>query len=206
MRRVASPQSEMSISEAPAHGPALGAQLPCGAPGNKEITAIDDAAVEKYRREERRLPLVVENLLTTHLHMTTPQLEVLFLPLEGQHFREDSCELFEDLKPRNAIEAMIAAHAVGVFNASLALIAEGMTRETPFKVRHSAIRHGFNGASVNVGLLKTLHHMQKGPDANVTVGSVNVKAGGQAIVGHVETTKKVRRRPRRRGRSSPNEV
>jgi hypothetical protein len=81
-----------------------------------------------------------------------------------------------------------------------------MSRETPLKVRDSAIRQGFKGASVTAGLLKTLHQMQKGVNANVTVGSVNVKAGGQAIVGHVETTKKVRRRLRRRGRSSANEV
>ena len=76
-----------------------------------------------------------EGLLAAHLRLTAPENEGLFLPMDGHELREDSHQLFLELKPQNAAEGMLATLAVGLFNCSLTAIAEGSRQQAPLQGR-----------------------------------------------------------------------
>ena len=98
-----------------------------------------------------------EGLLAAHLRLTAPENEGLFLPLEGHELREDSYQLFLELKPQNAAEAMMATLAVGLFNSSLTAISEGSRQQAPLQVRDVNLRHGTRGAIATAELLQRLN-------------------------------------------------
>ena len=82
---------------------------------------------------------------------------------------------------------MVATLAVGLFNASLVSISDGTRQNTPPQVRDINLRHGIKAATAVAELLKTLHDMRGGSQKSVSVGNVNVEAGGQAIVGNLKS-------------------
>jgi hypothetical protein len=135
-----------------------------------------------------------EGLLAAHLRLTAPENEGLFLPLEGHELREDSHQLFLELKPQNAAEGMLATLAVGLFNSSLTAIAEGSRQQAPLQVRDVNLRHGTRGAIATAELLQRLNRLQNGAEKAVQVGAVNVEAGGQAVVGNIALGKTRRRK------------
>jgi hypothetical protein len=57
-----------------------------------------------------------------------------------------------------------------------------------FKLRDLNLRHGMKGATIAADLLKALNDQRSEKPEKVTVGNVNVEAGGQAIVGNVEAS------------------
>ena len=105
--------------------------------------------------------------------------------MEGHELREDSHQLFLELKPQNAAEGMLATLAVGLFNCSLTAIAEGSRQQAPLQVRDVNLRHGMKGAIVTAQLLQAFNRLQNGAEKAVQVGAVNVEAGGQAVVGNI---------------------
>jgi hypothetical protein len=130
------------------------------------------------------------------LRLTAPENEGLILPMDGYELRENSHQIFLELKPQNAAEGMLATLAVGVFNYSLSAIAEGSRQSVPLQVRDVNLRHGMRGALVAAQLLQALQRMQSGTEPRVSVGAVNVAPGGQAIVGNIADGK-MRKRPKK---------
>ena len=76
--------------------------------------------------------------------------------------REDSWKLYRGLDPANTMQAMIATLAVGVFNTSLSVVADGNRKDTPVQARDINLRHGIKGAMVAAELLKVLKQLQDG--------------------------------------------
>jgi hypothetical protein len=185
-----------------------------GGPNDKAIN--DNAIIEvedlppgtdRLPQKEARWPVGLidtgicegEGLLAAHLRLTAPENEGLILPMDGYELRENSHQIFLDLKPQNAAEGMLATLAVGVFNSSLSAIAEGSRQRVPLPVRDVNLRHGMKGALVAAQLLQALHRLQHGSEKNVQVGAVNVAAGGQAVVGNVALGKTHKRKKSKTG-------
>jgi len=175
-----------------------------------EVTFLDDSTSVPERQPTWPAPLPPldagegEGLLASHLCMTAPERDGFFLPMDGFELRQDSCKLYRDLNPRNALEGMLATLAVGIFNTSLIVVADGSRQETPLEAREINLRYGLKAATVAVDLLKALNELQNGTEKRVSVGAVNVEAGGQAIVGNVDARKRGRKAGRQNKRQARN--
>jgi hypothetical protein len=125
---------------------------------------------------------VAANLLATSPHRFIEDAE------SKNRLAQDSVELYAGLKPRNAQEAMISLLALSVANASLDCLTQAsMLDMGQFTLRDLNLRHGMKGATIAAELLKALNDLRSEKHEKVTVGNVNVEAGGQAIVGNVES-------------------
>lgn len=160
------------------------------------------AALEK-EVEDGRLP--VNKLLPIQPFVKAPGIavetrklnelaELLWLP-EGM--KEDdknarilrAVELFEELKPQDAAETMLAAQMVGTHTAALDCLRRAALANQTFEGRDLAFKHATKLMTLYTQQLATLNkHRGKGQQ-KVTVEYVNVEPGGQAIVGNVETGK-----------------
>jgi hypothetical protein len=100
---------------------------------------------------------------------------------------QGACELYMRLKPRNAQESILSMLAVGVTNASLDCLAQASHLNVDqVELRDLNRRHGPKGATVAIELVEALNDLRGEKPEKVSVGNVNVEAGGQAIVGTVE--------------------
>jgi hypothetical protein len=111
---------------------------------------------------------------------------------------EGALSLYLELEPADAIDKLLAMLAVGVGSASLDCLTQAASMSSEYLDRRDLnLRHGFKGAAVAAELLKVLD-ARRGDSVSrkVTVGSVNVEAGAQAIIGNVEA-------PRRKDRLEP---
>ena len=118
--------------------------------------------------------------------------ELLWLP--GSLDKEErnarivrAVELFESLKPADGAETMLAAQMVGTHTAALECLRRAAVDGQTFAGRDMALKHGQKLMALYAKQLETLNkHRGKGQQ-KVTVEHVNVAAGGQAIVGNVDT-------------------
>jgi hypothetical protein len=103
---------------------------------------------------------------------------------------EGSFELYRKLAPRDAADKLLALLAVSVTNASLDCLQQA-ARVPPHNLplRELNLRLGLKGAEVATNLVKALDERCREKSDKVTVGAVNVEAGGQAIVGNVKSTR-----------------
>ncbi len=93
----------------------------------------------------------------------------------------------EGIKPRGEIEGMLAAQMVATHSAAMECLRRAMIPEQTFKGRDQNLKHAAKLLSIYSRQVEVLDkHRGKGQQ-KVTVEYVNVEAGGQAIVGHVET-------------------
>ena len=123
---------------------------------------------------------------TGYLLLTTPGRFLADCPVRNE-LENNSVELFVGLNPRNAQEAIICMLAVAISNASLDCVAQASLLDPgQFTLRDLNLRHGFKGAQLGAELIKTLNDLRCKRSEKVQVSSVNVEAGGQAIVGNVE--------------------
>jgi hypothetical protein len=99
-------------------------------------------------------------------------------------------DLYERLAPRDAQDSILALLTVSVANASLDCLALA-ARVPPdyLDVRELNLRYGFKGAAVAAELIKAREDRHREKADKVTVGAVNVEAGGQAIVGNVKSAR-----------------
>jgi hypothetical protein len=128
-----------------------------------------------------------ESLVAAHLIAAAPGRYLENTRLEGS-LSGATCDLYQRLAPRDAQESLLSLLAVSVANASLdcfALAARVSPDNLP--VRDLNYRHGFKGAELAAGLLKACWDRRREKPDKVTVGAVNVEAGGQAIVGTVNS-------------------
>ncbi len=102
-------------------------------------------------------------------------------------------ELFEELKPQDAAESMLAAQMVGTHTAALECLRRAAAESQTFEGRDVYLKHAQKLMALYTQQLATLNkHRGKGQQ-KVTVEYVNVEPGGQAIVGNVETGKSTSR-------------
>jgi hypothetical protein len=103
-------------------------------------------------------------------------------------------EQFESLAPADGAEGMLALQMVGTHDASLECLRRAALLGQTFAGRDMALKHAHKLMSLYTQQLAALNkHRGKGQQ-KVTVEHVNVAAGGQAIVGNVETSGANRRR------------
>jgi hypothetical protein len=97
-------------------------------------------------------------------------------------------DLYERLAPRDAHDSILCLLAVTVTNASLDCHALA-ARVPPdyLEVRELNLRLGLKAAETAADLLKARDDRHREQADKVTVGAVNVEAGGQAIVGNVNS-------------------
>ena len=97
-------------------------------------------------------------------------------------------ELYERLAPRDAQGSILSLLAVSVTNACLDCLA--LAARVPLEhetVRELNLRFGLKAAAVAADLIKALEDRHREKSDRVSVGAVNVEAGGQAIVGNVKS-------------------
>lgn len=92
------------------------------------------------------------------------------------------------IAPKDEIEGMLAAQMVAAHAASMECFRRAMIAEQSHEGRQSNLSHAGKLSRTYVQLLEALNrHRGKGPQQKVTVEHVHVHAGGQAVVGTVET-------------------
>ena len=97
-------------------------------------------------------------------------------------------DLYQVLARKDAAEQMLSMLAVSVASASLDCLMKATNAPSNYpEGRDHNLRHGLKGAAVAAELIKALDARRGRTPPTVTVGSVNVEAGGQAIVGNVDS-------------------
>jgi hypothetical protein len=100
---------------------------------------------------------------------------------------QSAISLMAEIKPQDGLEGMLAAQMVATHEAALECLRRAMLPQQTFQGRDMALKYGIKLLSVYARQVEVLDkHRGKGQQ-KVTVEHVHVGAGGQAIVGHVET-------------------
>jgi hypothetical protein len=94
--------------------------------------------------------------------------------------------LYLSLQPQDPIESIISRLIVAGTNATMDCLGRAAQFDSSSRARDLNLRYGLKGAPVVADLIKLLESRRGQGRPNVTVGNVNVEAGGQAIVGSVE--------------------
>ena len=106
-----------------------------------------------------------------------------------------SISLLQGIKPADEIEGMLATQMVGTHNAAMDCLRRAMIEEQNLAGREQNLKHAGKLLSIYSRQIEVLDkHRGKGQQ-KMTVEQVNVAAGGQAMVGNIETgkTEEVRR-------------
>jgi hypothetical protein len=161
-------------------------------PKAEEIVPVED---EPRTAVEVAQAVSGEDVLTAYLRLTAPQ-----GLMERFELEEGACKLYLALEPKNTIQAMMAVLAVNLVNASSACLADGLNlRYIPPHLRDIYLKRGTKGSVYAADLCERYQAMHDGSQKSFKVGRVNVEAGGQAIVGNVQST---RQRPDQPGVTS----
>jgi hypothetical protein len=120
----------------------------------------------------------------------------LVMSAAGQHvddpkFKEfmtkGPLDLYKNIPRQDALDSMLAMLATSITSASLDCLSQAaLSAPGNLKVRDLNLRHGIKAAAAAAELVKALDNRRGAKSEKVTVGQVNVEAGGQAIVGNVE--------------------
>lgn len=137
-------------------------------------------------------PLLQERLIQQVLH-------TLWLP-EGISENEHSLRitsaisLLQGIRPTDEIEGMLATQMVATHNAAMECLRRAMIEGQTFEGRDLALKHAAKLLSIYSRQIEVLNkHRGKGQQ-KITVKYVNVEAGGQAVVGNIETGKRLSKR------------
>ncbi len=102
---------------------------------------------------------------------------------------ESAISLLQGIKPADEIESMLAIQMVATHHAALHCLRRAMKEGQTFVGREQDLKHATKLLTVYSRQIEVLDkHRGKGQQ-KVTVEHVNVAAGGQAMVGHIETGK-----------------
>lgn len=99
-------------------------------------------------------------------------------------------DLFESIAPQDGTEGMLATQMVGTHYAALECMRRAALPDQTFAGRDMALKHGQKLMTLYLQQLTALNKHRGRGQQKVTVEYVNVEAGGQAIVGNVETSGK----------------
>ncbi len=107
-------------------------------------------------------------------------------------------ELFESLAPREGAEGMLALQMVGTHHAALECLRRAMIPGQLLPALEHNLRMAEKMMLLFAKQLETLNRHRGKGQQKVTVEHVNVEAGGQAIVGSVETGRHATAKPQKR--------
>jgi len=148
---------------------------------------------EQFAPPSRKL-LAGEELLTLQMFLCTPDVDLEVGVAADKNvvkLREvakvGSFSLYNQFKPQDPAEAILAALSVEVKNATSDCFMEAARMKAYPEIRSMNLKDGFRGALVTADILDKLDRRRRTDPKAVTVGKVNVEAGGQAIVGNVQT-------------------
>lgn len=96
-------------------------------------------------------------------------------------------DLFEELKPADGAESMLAAQMVGTHFAAMDCLRRAALPNQTFEGRDVNLKHAQKLMALYARQLETLNKNRGKGQQKVTVEHVHVAPGGQAIVGNVET-------------------
>lgn len=99
-----------------------------------------------------------------------------------------SIELYRDFKPVDATESVLARLAVGFTNATMDGLQRAASNQN-LEARQVELRLSQKSAATLIDVL-TLLEKHRGLGPQISVGSVNVGCGGQAVVGNVQPASK----------------
>lgn len=115
--------------------------------------------------------------------------------------------LLEGIKPKDEIEGMLAAQMVATHSAAMECLRRAMGPSQTFAGRDQNLKHATKLLSIYSRQIETLDkHRGKGQQ-KIIVEHVSVEAGGQAMVGHIETgklQKPRKQRAKRRTKAIPH--
>ncbi len=184
-------------------------------PQNKSLARSSSKALEAPREAQSQAQLKGTELhLKIQLAKAVPSSQIL---CEGKALDTRKLaftaydELYNNFAPRDAADATLAALIIGISSAALECMAEAQSYKEYAEIRDMNLRNGFRGAEVTAQLVKAFDQRRDEKPKSVNVGNVNVEAGGQAIVGNVESADRDRRtsdepapkkQPRVRGKSA----
>lgn len=132
------------------------------------------------------------NSLAVELAKLNEIAELLWLHAELTEEARDALivkaiDLFESIKPADGLEAMLAAQMVGTHSAAMECLRRAMVQGQSFEGRNANLSQAQRLMGLYARQLAALDkHRGKGQQ-KVTVEHIHVGAGGQAIVGNVET-------------------
>jgi hypothetical protein len=122
---------------------------------------------------------LLNRLLVSQLAASAPQW------LSKPERAEDAIELYQKFEPQNAIETVLSALTVGLFNASMDGLDRAVRPGLKPEVRQIELRLVHSGTAQVTNLIKTLQAQRGLGTHKVSVGSVKVSSGANAIVGNV---------------------
>jgi len=106
---------------------------------------------------------------------------------EANKLRAAAIEALIGIKPMDEIEGMIGAQLIACHNASMECYQRAMLPDIPFDTRHGNLNSANKLSRTYATLLEALNRHRGKGQQKVTVEHVHVHAGGQAVVGMVET-------------------
>src|SRR5262245_43565987 len=96
-------------------------------------------------------------------------------------------DLYNKINKGDAIDCMLALHAASITSMSANCYSQAaLCSPNDVRIRDLNLRYGLKGSATVVEIVKALDNRRGAKSEKVTVGQVNVEAGGQAIVGNVE--------------------
>jgi hypothetical protein len=104
----------------------------------------------------------------------------------GESIADASYDLYRRLDPQDAQDEILASLIVSLTGASLDCITQAaLVQPSCSPLREPNLKIGLKGAETVAELIKAFDDRHRAKPDKVTVGPVNVAAGGQAIVGTV---------------------
>lgn len=122
---------------------------------------------------------LLNGLLVSQLGASVPQW------LSKPELAGDAIALYQKFEPQDAIEAVLSALTVGLFNASMDGLDRAARPGLKPEVRQMELRLTHGGTAQLTNLIKTMQAHRGLGTHKVSVGSVNVSSGANAIVGNV---------------------
>ncbi len=126
------------------------------------------------------------------LRLINQAINSLWIP-EGasEEYRNENIQsaiaMLQGIKPTDEIEGMLAAQMVGTHGAAMVCLSRAMIPNQTFAGVEQSLKHAAKLMSIYARQIDALNkHRGKGQQ-KVTVEHVHVEAGGQAMVGHIET-------------------
>jgi hypothetical protein len=108
-------------------------------------------------------------------------------PEEIRRERHAAVDALMGIKPGDELEGMIAAQLIACHNASMECYRRAMIRDQTFEGRREALSQANKLSRTYAALLDALNHHRGKGQQKVTVEHVHVHAGGQAVVGMVQS-------------------
>ena len=169
---------------------------PLGHPGRQEAVLHEHSAALTELSKVDRMP--DKNLLSG-------QLMNIAVGLTGKNYMQKKTEvvaLCAALQSRDPIELMLDRSLVAANITTMDRFARATMASNP-RAREINLRYGMKGVQVQLDVVKVREARRGQVDQKVVVGNVNVEAGGQAIVGHVNAKKRRKRKPKSSSVSRP---